>query len=90
MRTGSGKDGPIISDNGNIIMDCDFGTIDNPAMLSDELSRIPGLVEHGIFTNADVVYIGYEDHVEIRKPKKVDFKKVYFLRLNLPSPITYI
>ena len=39
MRTGSGKDGPIISDNGNIIMDCDFGTIDNPAILGDELSR---------------------------------------------------
>ena len=53
MRTGSGKDGPIISDNGNIVMDCDFGTIDNPAMLSDELSRIPGLVEHGIFTKSD-------------------------------------
>ena len=41
MRTGSGKDGPIISDNGNIIMDCDFGTIDNPAMLGDELSVFP-------------------------------------------------
>lgn len=70
MRTGSGKDGPTISDNGNVIMDCDFGTINNPAMLSDDLSRIPGLVEHGIFTNADVVYIGYEDHVETRNRRK--------------------
>jgi ribose 5-phosphate isomerase A len=63
-RTGSGKDGPVISDNGNIIMDCDFGTINRPALLADELSRVPGLVEHGIFTNASVVYVGYEDHVE--------------------------
>ena len=70
MRTGSGKDGPIISDNGNIILDCDFGKIDSPAALGDELSRIPGLVEHGIFTNVDVVYVGYEDRVETRSRRK--------------------
>lgn len=69
-RTGSGKDGPVISDNGNIIMDCDFGIINKPASLDEELSRIPGLVEHGIFTNVDVVYVGYEDRVERREKKK--------------------
>jgi ribose 5-phosphate isomerase A len=70
MRTGSGKDGPVISDNGNFIMDCDFGKIERPALLGQELSQIPGLVEHGIFTNVDLVYIGYEDHVETRGKKK--------------------
>jgi ribose 5-phosphate isomerase A len=69
-RTGMGKDGPIISDNGNIIMDCDFGPIEKPALLGQKLSEIPGLVEHGIFTNADLVYIGYEDKVEILQKKK--------------------
>lgn len=70
MRTGSGKDGPVISDNGNIIMDCDFGKIETPALLGQELSQIAGIVEHGIFTNVDLVYIGYEDRVEMRARKK--------------------
>ncbi|MDI6897423.1 ribose-5-phosphate isomerase RpiA [Methanocella conradii] len=70
MRMGMGKDGPIISDNGNIIMDCDFGPIESPALLSQKLSAIPGLVEHGIFTNADIVYIGYEDRAESLKRDK--------------------
>jgi ribose 5-phosphate isomerase A len=70
VRTGSGKDGPVISDNGNVIVDCDFGSIEDPAALDEKLSRIPGLVEHGIFTNADMVYIGYEDRVEILRKKK--------------------
>ncbi len=70
VRTGSGKDGPTISDNGNFIMDCDFGPINKPAALAEALAQIPGLVEHGIFTNADVVYIGYEDRVERLERKK--------------------
>jgi ribose 5-phosphate isomerase A len=69
-RTGSGKDGPVISDNGNLIMDCDFGPIESPALLGQKLSTIPGLVEHGIFTNADMVYVGYEDRVELLEKKK--------------------
>lgn len=70
VRTGSGKDGPTISDNGNFIMDCDFGVINKPAALAEALAQIPGLVEHGIFTNADVVYVGYEDRVERLERKK--------------------
>ncbi len=70
IRTGSGKDGPTISDNGNFIMDCDFGPINKPALLAEALAQIPGLVEHGIFTNADVVYVGYEDRVERLERKK--------------------
>jgi ribose 5-phosphate isomerase A len=70
MRTGTGKDGPVISDNGNIIGDCDFGPVRNPALLGEKLSQIPGLVEHGIFTNADIIYIGYDDRVEKLERKK--------------------
>lgn len=60
IRTGTGKDGPTITDNGNMVMDCDFGTVDTPAALGERLSRVTGVVEHGIFTNASLVYIGYE------------------------------
>ena len=69
VRTCPGKDGPVISDNGNFIMDCDFGEIAKPAALGERMSQIPGLVGHGIFTNAAVVYIGYEDHVEVLRRK---------------------
>jgi len=69
-RTGTGKDGPVISDNGNIIGDCDFGPVRNPALLGEKLSQIPGLVGHGIFNNADIVYIGYDDRVERLERKK--------------------
>ncbi len=37
------------SDNGNVLLDARFGSIDDPAGLAARLSAIPGLVEHGIF-----------------------------------------
>lgn len=42
------------SDNGNLLMDAHFGTIDDPAALARELEQIPGIVEHGIFLAAMV------------------------------------
>ena len=61
VRMGVRKDGPVISDNGNFIMDADFGEIHNPASLDIALSQCTGIVEHGIFINVDVVYIGKKD-----------------------------
>jgi ribose 5-phosphate isomerase A len=37
------------SDNGNLIMDAQFGTIDDPDALARALESIPGIVEHGLF-----------------------------------------
>ncbi len=42
------------SDNGNLIMDAEFGRIDDPAGLMTALSALPGLVEHGLFPGAMV------------------------------------
>ena len=61
VRMGVNKDGPVISDNGNFILDADFGEIADPASLDKELSQCTGIVEHGIFTKVDVVYIGKKD-----------------------------
>ncbi|OPY29510.1 MAG: Ribose-5-phosphate isomerase A [Methanocella sp. PtaU1.Bin125] len=69
VRTCPGKDGPVISDNGNFILDCEFGEIPNPAALGEKMSLIPGLVEHGIFTTAAEVYLGFEDRVEVLRRK---------------------
>jgi len=62
LREGKGKVGPIVTDNGNFIVDSDFGTIDNPANLERELKSIPGIIETGLFVDmATSVYIGKRD-----------------------------
>ncbi|MCZ7357356.1 MAG: ribose-5-phosphate isomerase RpiA [Candidatus Methanoperedens sp.] len=61
VRMGVNKDGPVISDNGNFILDADFGTIEDPLTLSEKLSQCSGIVEHGIFTKIDIVYVGKKD-----------------------------
>ena len=40
---------PFVTDNGNYILDCHFGTIDDPYALSAELKNKAGIVEHGLF-----------------------------------------
>jgi ribose 5-phosphate isomerase A len=48
---GACKDGPTISDSGNIIADANFGIIKKPKTLCMELNSVPGLVGHGLFVN---------------------------------------
>jgi ribose 5-phosphate isomerase A len=50
LRHGEGKVGPIITDNGNMIVDADFGPIDDPISLESEIKKIPGVIEVGIFS----------------------------------------
>jgi len=40
----------VISDNGNYIIDCAFGPLDNPEELESSLAQIIGVVESGLFT----------------------------------------
>ena len=62
MREGSGKAGPVVTDNGNFVLDVDFGEIDDPASLFSDLIEIPGVLEVGIFAGmADVAYFGTSD-----------------------------
>lgn len=63
IRIGNGKVGPVISDNGFIIVDTNFGEINNPKKLNDELNSIHGIIEHGLFINSMIskVYIGYKN-----------------------------
>jgi ribose 5-phosphate isomerase A len=44
----------VRSDNGNLLMDAHFGTIDDPVALAAALAAIPGIVEHGIFPGSMV------------------------------------
>lgn len=62
IRMGQLKDGPVITDNGNFILDVAFGTIENPIHMEKDLNAIPGVVENGLFTEmVDRVIIGFED-----------------------------
>jgi len=65
LRMGVQKDGPVITDNGNFVLDCQFGKITNPEKLEVELNTITGVVENGIFTGVvDKVIVGRESGVE--------------------------
>lgn len=62
IRMGQLKDGPVITDNGNFILDVAFGAIENPIHMEKDLNAIPGVVENGLFTEmVDKVIIGFED-----------------------------
>jgi ribose 5-phosphate isomerase A len=53
---------PFITENGNVIYDCDFGTIKSPKILAQKVKQIPGVLEVGIFTRKpDVIYKAKEN-----------------------------
>jgi len=71
LREGKGKVGPVVTDNGNFIVDVDFGLIDDPKELNSRLKLIPGVVETGLFIDmADIVYVGKQALVEKLERKK--------------------
>ena len=61
---------PFRTDGGNFILDIPFGKIDDPEQVADALSKIPGVVEHGLFIGlATRAILGDGDSVEvIEKP----------------------
>jgi len=63
------RDGtPSRTDQGNLILDCAFGTIADPAALAATLSAIPGALGHGLFVDEiDALYLAGEDGVSVRE-----------------------
>jgi ribose 5-phosphate isomerase A len=62
-RLRCGKDAsPVGTDNGNFVVDVDFGPIRDALALDREMRSIPGLLETGLFLGlTDRVYVGLED-----------------------------
>lgn len=57
---------PVVSDNGNLIYDCHFGSIADPGRLARALSAVPGVVEHGLFIGlATAAIIGHAGGTEV-------------------------
>lgn len=60
---------PFVTDQGNYILDAQFGLINDPASLAQTLINRVGIVEHGLFVGiADEVIVGRDDGIEILSP----------------------
>jgi len=65
VREVKGKLGPVITDNGNAVVDVYFGEIPNPDELAIKVKMIPGVLETGFFIGlTDIAYIGVGSKVE--------------------------
>lgn len=67
IREGVRKDGPVITDNGNFVVDCTFPAIPDPAGLEEAIAEIPGVMESGLFcgfTDKTTVIVGNEKGIK--------------------------
>lgn len=68
LREGIRKCGPVITDNGNQILDCTWQNPINVEEMEDKINSIVGVVENGLFSkNKPIVFVvNQDDKVEIR------------------------
>lgn len=59
----------VVTDNGNLIIDCHNLHIQDPVALESEINQIVGVVTNGLFARrpADIVFLGTASGVETRK-----------------------
>ena len=70
LRERKDGSGPYVTDNGNFILDVDFGVIEDPKDLESRIKRIPGVIETGLFIEmTDEALIGTRSGVKILKGK---------------------
>jgi len=73
LRMGVRKDGPLITDQGNMIIDVRFPAIKDPKGLERELNDIPGAVENGIFAGlAHLVLVGTAEEGEKLTVRRIE------------------
>lgn len=63
LRIAERKDGPVVTDNGNLIIDL-AATVDAPREKEREINSVPGVVENGIFTKRCTVLMGTKNGVK--------------------------
>ncbi|PYT08558.1 MAG: ribose 5-phosphate isomerase A [Acidobacteria bacterium] len=58
----------FVTDNGNYVLDCEFGPIEDAAALERNIKLLPGVIECGLFIGiANTLIIGFDDRVEVRE-----------------------
>ena len=67
LRMAQKKAGPIVTDQGNLILDLSFSNgIDQPELLESQINNIPGVLENGLFVNlTDQVLVGKVENDEV-------------------------
>ena len=56
---------PYITDNGNVLFDCAFGSIEDPVALDAQLRALHGVVDTGLFIGlTDAVLVDRDGGVE--------------------------
>ncbi len=59
LRMGIKKAGPVVTDQGNLVVDVKFDEISHPEELEKTINNIPGVLENGLFVGvADIVLVG--------------------------------
>ena len=59
IRMGIKKAGPVITDQGNLIIDVKFDSLDNPGEWEKTINNIPGVLDNGLFVGvADIILVG--------------------------------
>ncbi len=59
LRMGVKKAGPVVTDQGNLVIDVKFDHIKAPANLETTINNIPGVLENGLFVGvADIILVG--------------------------------
>lgn len=59
LRMAARKDGPVITDQGNMVVDARFDGIDDPGEMETTLNNVPGILENGLFVGlATEILIG--------------------------------
>jgi ribose 5-phosphate isomerase A len=62
LRMAVRKAGPVVTDQGNFVIDAKFEAIADPAALESQINNIPGVLENGLFVGmADEVLVGEID-----------------------------
>ncbi|MFB0560743.1 MAG: ribose-5-phosphate isomerase RpiA [Candidatus Lokiarchaeia archaeon] len=70
LREGARKAGPVVTDNGNFILDVHFPEISDAGDLESELNAIPGIVENGLFVGmVELVYVGLDKELKVLRKK---------------------
>jgi ribose 5-phosphate isomerase A len=69
LRSTSDGKGPWITDEGNVILDCHCGVIEEPEEVASTIRDIVGVVEHGLFLGmATLALVASENGIRELRP----------------------
>ncbi len=85
LRMGVKKAGPVVTDQGNLVIDVKFDSIDDPADLERTINNMPGVLENGLFVGvADLILVG-----EIIDAPEFYYAEVYHQQYLAKNPGGY-